>query len=379
MSFEDEWVANEDGLVREAGSLGELLARTKGLFSPLPIDGGGWEGLVERARELPPTLAGFPLWLGFPIDDSRPAVSLNVSLPGGTRSAAFFEDKGRSGDADPSAAGIASLLGETGKEDSPLRRVVGDRVLLQYDIDPARRTQREPGIFLYPVRPTLAGDPSGRRLRDFRVALDAMTSAAGWEPDEPGRRHIERAYLALEPDTRIGAIGAFPSRRRTLRLTMLGFDKACDVMTFLERVDWPGRLPAVASALARIEERGAFARMQLGIQLDIGAAGVGPTLELQVFSANTIYDHTGWFKDKGHWTDLIDGLREERLAIPEKLPGLAEWSSGAKMLFGRSGPLLFFKRIHHFAIVLTADGVERVDAYVFLLMSRLPRRGDRPR
>ena len=377
MSFEEEWAANEECLVREAGSLGELLARTKAHYSPLPIDGREWERLVERTCELPPTLAGFPLWLGFPIDDSRPAVSLNVSLLAGTRSAAVFENEGRSGDANPSAAGIASLLGETGADGSPLRRIAGDRVLLQYDIDPVQRTHREPGMFLYPVRPTLAGGPSGRRLRDFGVALDAMASAAGWEPDEAERRHAERAYLALESDACIGAIGAFPSRERALRLAMLGFAGACDVMAFLDRAGWPGRRTAVASALARLDERGAFARMRLGVRFDIGAAGVEPTLELQVYSADTIHDRTGWFNDKGCWAELIDGLREERLADPDKLPGLAEWSSGAKTLFGRSGPFLFLQRIHHFAVTLTGHGVERVDAYAFLLMTRRPRRGDR--
>lgn len=378
MGFEDEWAANEECLVREAGSLGELLARMKGFLSPLSIDGRGWERLVERARDLPPTLAGFPLWLGFPIDESRPAAFLDVSLVGGTRSAAFFENKGRSGDADPSTAAIASLLGETGVEDSALRRVAGDRVLLQYDIDPARRTRGEPGFFLYPVRPTLAGDPSGGRLPDFGVALDAVTSAADWGPDAAERRHAERAYLALEPDARVGAIGAFPSRGRALCLTMLGFSKACDVMAFLERADWPGQRSVAVSALSRLEERGALARMQLGVRFDVSASGLEPTLELQVFSADTIYDRTGWFKDKECWTELIDGLRGEGLAVPEKLSGLNEWSSGARMLFGRSGPFLLLQRIHHFSIVLTRNGVEQVNAHVFLLMSRLPRRGNCP-
>ena len=374
MNFEDEWAANEDVLVLEADSLGELLARTKNLFSPLPIDDQGWERLVECARELPPTLAGFPLWLGFPIDDSRPAMSLDVSLLGGTRSAAFFEERERSGAAGPSAAGIASILGETGIEDSPLRRIAGNRVLLQYDINPMRRTHEGPGFFLYPDRPTLTGDPSGKRLRDLGIALDAVTSAAGREPDEAERRDFERAYLALRPDKRVGAIGVFPSRESGLRLTMLGFVTACDVMEFLERAGWPGRRSAVACVLARLEKHGALDRMQLGVQFDVGTSGMGSALELQVFSANTIHDHAGWFKDKECWTELIDGLCQERLAVPEKLPGLAEWSSGAKMLFGRSGSFLFFQRIHHFAIMLTEDGVKRVSAYVFLLITRFPRR-----
>ena len=376
MNFADEWAANEEQLGREAGSLGELLARMRGFFSSLPMDDRGWERLVECAQQLPPTLAGFPLWLGFPIGASRPTALLDVSLLGGTRSAVFFEDRGRIDDADPAAACIASLLGETGVEASPLQRAVGNRVLLEYEIDPAQHVQGEPGFFLYPTRPTLAGDPSGQQLGDFQMAYDAVTSAMSRVPDAVERRHAQRAYQALEPHTRIGAIGALPSNSRLLRLAVLGFRAANDVMAYLDRVGWPGRRATLASVLERLESRGALARMHLGVRFDVSVAGLAPTLELQVFSADTIYDHTGWFKDKACWTELIDGLREEGLAVPEKLPGLDEWSSGAKTLMGRAGLLLFLQRIHHFAIVLNEKGVEQVYAYVFLLLTRMSGRGN---
>ena len=375
MSFADEWAANEDQLFQEAGSLGELLARMKGYFSSLQIDPESWDKLVESARELPPTLAGFPLWVGFPIDESNPAALLDLSLLGGTQSAAFFKDKVTSNDADPSFARIASLLGETGVETSSLQRIVGDRVLLQYDIDPKRQVQGEPGIFLYPIGPTLINDLSGERIGDFQLAFNAVMSAMNREPDETECRHAERAYLAMEPDTRVGAIGVIPSRGRFLRLAMLGFVNSRDIMAFLERTGWPGRRSAVANVLERLEARGALSQMQMGVRIDVGTAGLEPTLDLQIFSANTIYDSTGWFKDKACWKELIDGLREECLAIPERLSGLAEWSSGAKTLIGRSGPFLLLQRIHHFEIVLTEDGVAQVNAYVFLLMARWPRSG----
>lgn len=376
MNFEREWAANEDQLVREAGSLGELLARMSSCFSSLPLAEQGWERLVERAQELPPTLAGFPLWMGFPIGVSRPTALLGVSLLGGTRSATLFQERGRANDADPAARSIASLLDETGVEASPLQRVVGNRVLLEYEIDPARHGQGEPDFFLYPIRPTLAGDPSGVRLGDFQVAYNAVTSALSREPDEGECRHARRAYQALEGGTRVGAIGARSSKSRLPRLAMLGFRKASDVMAYLDRVGWPGRRAALATVLERLEARGALARMQLGLRFDVSAAGLEPTLELQVFSADTIYDHTGWFKDKACWTELVDGLGEEGLAAPEKLPGLDEWSSGAKTLMGRAGLLLLLQRIHHFAIVLNEEGIEQVYAYVFLLLTRMSGRGN---
>lgn len=368
MSFKDEWADNEERLLREAGSLGELLERLKGLFSPRLIRGRGWEGLVERVSDLPPTLAGFPFWLGFPLDESRRAAELGVSLVGGTRSAAFFENRGRSGDADRLTAAVASLLGETGPEGAPLRRVAGDRVLLEYDVDSTRHVRGDTGVFLYPVRPTLAGDRSGRRLRDLGVALDAMNAAARRKPDAAERRHVERTYLALQPDARIGAVGAFPSRSSGIRLTMLGFTDAREVTGFLERAGWPGRPATVDAVLSRLQRRGVLDHMHLGVHFEVHGSGMGPTLELQIFSQNRMYDQQGWFKEKGYWTSLLDSLREEGLAGAEKLSELAAWSSGAKTLFGRSGPFLALQRIHHFKLVLAEDRVQQVNGYVFLLM-----------
>ncbi len=373
MSFEQEWAANEDQLVREAGSLGELLARMKGLFSSLSINDKVWEGLVTQAHELPPTLAGFPLWVGLPIGQSRPTAALNVSLVSGTRSAAFFENTGQPNESEPPTACVASLLRAIGREASPLGRIVGDRMLLQYEIDPLQPEQEQPGFCLYPVRRALAGDPSGQQIGDFQIALDAVISSMNREPDEIERLHAERIYRALEPDTRIGTLGVLPSKEELFQLSVPGFVKARDVMDFLNRIGWPGQRSVVATVLDCLEARDALAGMQLGVQPVISAAGLDSSLELHIFSANTIYDDTGWFKDKTCWTELMDALAQENLALPEKLAGLAEWTSGAKPLIGRSGPLLLLQRIHHFSIVLSKDGVEQVNVYLFLLMARWSR------
>ena len=378
MNFAGEWAANEECLLREAGSLGELLLRMKGMLSPMLVGTGTWDGIIECARELPPTLAGFPLWLGVPIDGPRPLANLTVSVLGRTRTADFLSEGEQPAGAIRPNAGLAALLNATAAEGSPLQHAVGNRVLLQYDIDPAHRSPAEPGFLLYPVRPTLAGGSRDKRFREFGLALDAVTAAADWGPDGTERRNAERAYLSLNRDERIGAIGAFPHRDRALRITALGFSGGDDVLEFLGRSGWSGPLPAVASILARLERHDAFSGMQLGVRFDITAAGAGPTLEIQVFSANTIHDETGWFKDKGCWNELIGALRKERLAHAELLAKLEDWPSGARMLFGRSGPFVLLQRIHHFAVTLAGDGSVALDAHAFLLLTRLPRRSSEP-
>ena len=373
MTFNDEWAANEDSLVREAGSLGDLFDRMDNTFSPMLFRDPELSDLKSFARHLPSTLAGFPLWLGFPIDGSLSAACLGVSLLGGTRSAALLKEQQLSEDADPVAAVATKLLERMVPQGSRLSRVAGNRVLLHYRVDAGRPGQVESSASLYPAHAALAGGGEDGCLEDFRLAIDALASVTGQRPDEERRRHQERVFLAMEPDTRIGAIGAFPAGGGALRFTVLGFSSGEGVMSFLDRVGWNGRTAAVFDPLRRLETRGFLAGMQLGVQLDVTAAGVGVPLEVQIFSAATIYDDTGWFKEKGSWSKLMDGLREEGFADPTKLPELNNWSFSAKPIFGRSGILLLLQRIHHFAIMVNGEGVRRMNAHVFFLLSRWPR------
>lgn len=365
MDFDREWTVNEDRLLREAGSLGALLAQIRGYFSPVLIRGGGWRRLLEQADELPASLAAFPMWLGFPMHELRPGADLGVSLVGGSRSAAFFQDS--SGIA--CAAAIASLLKEAAPEEALLRRIAGNRVLLEYCVDSMRCGGRpDPGIFLYPAKRALAGGRAQRQPENLGVVLDAILCAMDWERDSAERRNIEQVYLELRRDTRVGAVGIFPSRRRGVRLMALGFGNVRQVMEFVQRAGWPGRHSALASTLSRLEQRGALAGMRMGVELEVSAGGVGPSLELQIFSGNTIYESAGWFKDKRYWTVLIDGIRDEGLGVAEKLSALAEWSSGARMLFGKSGPFVLLQRIHHVKLVMAEARLEQINAYVFMLM-----------
>jgi len=370
MNFEEKWASDEDRLIREADSLGELLARMKSHFSALPVDDRIWEKLFNQAHKLPPTLAGFPLWIGFPVDQSQSSAILDVSLLGETYSADFLKRKAASENRDSPTDVIASILEMTGMQDPHLRDIVGNRVLVEYSIQPDEQVNRGPGVYLYPVMATLPGTPSAERLSDFRLAYGALTSAMLRNLDEHQRNLADHAYRSLDRDARIGAMGGYLSCREPLGFTMLGFNNARDVVEYLERIEWPGSKFEISSVLEGLEMRGALSQMQFGVRLDLGKTALEPTLELQIFSANTIYQSSGWFKDRECWMHLMEGLREEGLAQPDHLSGLTDWSSGAKALFGRSGPLLLLQRIHHFAFLLESDGSLRVNAHVFLLVTR---------
>ena len=408
MNMENYWIATEERLLPEAASLGELLKSLRGRVSPALIGDREWERVVNRAGGLPVTMAAFPFGFELPLHEPRPRADFGVSVVGGSRSAAFFEERARSGEADSSTARIAGLLRESAREASPLRRVAGRKMLLEYDIEPVRAGTfpeplehdvepvradtfpepleydiepardgafpepleydvepardgafPEPGIFLYPEEWLLIGD--GRRARDLGVVVDAIASAAGWEPDAAERRQAQRVYSAMRPETTVRAVGVFPSRARGLRLAVTGFTTTRDVTEFLERAGWPGSSAAVHATLSPLEERGAFAH--LGVHFDLRAHGVGPRLGISLFARKA-----EWLKDVRHWTALIDGMREQRLAVAEKLSALADTSSGAEALFGRSGPFVLLRGIHHIKLSLVEDRVEQTKAYVFLLL-----------
>lgn len=369
MSLEEQWVATEDRLLHEADSLGGLLGQFRDRVSPVLIGDEEWEGILERARGLPVTMGAFPFGFELPMHESRPGADFGASLVGGSQSATFFEKKSKTEDADPAAAGVVWLLKETEAEDSPLRRIAGRKMLLEYDVDQVPPGKfPDPGIFLYPADQVLAGGGSDKRLQELRIVADAVASATNCKLNEAERRQIDQVYLAMKPDTSIRAVGAFPSRAGGIRLTATGFRKTDDVMEFLKRTNWPGQHSAVASTMSRLEERDAFA--YVGIHYDVTENGVGPTLGLSFFAKEG-----QWLKDVQHWTPLIDSIREEQLAVPEKLSELIAWSSGSEPLSGKSGSFVLVRGIHHIKFTLVGGRIEQVKAYIFLLILAWPLTG----
>ena len=289
MNLEAGLTGTEERLIHEAESLGQLLERLSSRVSPVLIGGAGWERLLERASDLPVTLAAFPFGFELRLHENGPNADFGVSLIGGSRSAAFFEREGQSPDASPSAAGIARLLAAMEPDDSPLRRVAGKRMLLEYDIDRGSDGPHpEPGIFLYPDSKTLIGD--GRRFPDVNIMLDAVSRAAGWSLPDDERGEAERVYLALTPETGVRSVGTFRSRGRGLRLAMTGFKTASEIVAFLENAGWPGEHSTAADIVSRLEQHDAFAYM--GVHFDLGAGGIGPKLGLSFFAREA-----EWLKD----------------------------------------------------------------------------------
>lgn len=362
MNIEESRAGLEKHMLAQADSVGELLEQFRSRISRELIGGTGWDRLLERAWELPISLATSGFGFELPLHEPERRADLGVALFEGSLSAAHFAKWCRTQPDDPSTAVAFRLLRTMGRE-SAIRRIGGTKLMLEYDIDPGcAGPLPDPGIFLYPAPDVLSNKEAVRGLEGFRAAADAVAAAAGWTLEASERLQIERLFSGMPAGTHIGSVGAFPARSDGLRIAVTGFRKTRDFTAFLERTDWPGRPDAVAPFVSEMEERGAFAH--LAAHFDIPArGGLGPALGVSFYARDT-----QWVKEVDPWMALIDGIGEHGIAVPHKLSALATSWSGAEAVFGRRSMLLLVKGIHHIKLVVSDDRFTQVKAYVFVLM-----------
>lgn len=368
MSIKQTWaIATEKRLVQEAGCLGELLEQFRDRIPPTLIGDQEWERLLGRVRDLPVTIAAFPFGFEVPLHESNPRADFGASLVGGSRTAEILQEAGQSARADLATAGMVSFLNETDQEESPLRRIAGRKIMVEYDIDSALPGETtSPAIFLYPEGQTLAGGGGEQQLEDLGIILGALDTAVNQEPDPAERRQVELVYRALNPDMYIRSVGTFPGRTRIVRLALMGFNRKGSVTEFLERANWPGLFSLVDATLSPLRELGAAP--DIGLHLDVDANGVGSTLGL------SLYAPEGQFMVKGkeYWTAIIDSIRGTGSTVPEKLSELLTWSVGSESLSGKSGAFMSVRGIHHLKITVAGDRVGAVKGYIFLLLFAWP-------
>lgn len=359
--MKEDWAYTENCLEKVASSMGHLLALIRPQISRQVLDGSSWERLLDCASEVPATMAAFPFGFEVPLHTREPRADFGVSLVGDSRTARFFQEKGHVPNSDAISSGLAWLLDETDCETSLLRRAVGRKILLEYDIPDAKEhsVKQLPGIFLYPVGDILAS--GNERSSELKAIHDALVFAGGWSENLAERQQVEQLHKALLPNTIIRAAGTFPSRNRVMRYAVTGFKRASDVVTYVERVGWPGDSRAIEDVVSFFDERSSFA--YLGLHFDITADGVGPMLGLSVFAREK-----EWLKDIRHWTVAINALDDRKLALPNKLSELARWSTGSTTLFTRAGPIMLVRGIHHIKMSINKDRFEAVKGYVFFLM-----------
>ena len=366
MDIDQAVMLTQDRLAEEGGTMGELLGHFRNRISPVLIGDAEWERILECARELPVTMGALPFGFELPLDERRPEADFGVSLAGGTRTAAFFQERARTVKTDETARSIARLFGQMDAE-SALCDIVGRKLMLEYDIGSARDGGRpHPAMFLRPGERPVIG--ARGQVDDVNTVVDALVSCVGWERNDAQRTNVKRAYLAQPEDTRMDSFGVFPSRSRSIRLAIMGFKTQQELRSYLEDTGWPGRISAVDSVVSRFRERADVVRT--GANIDVQEGGLGPTLGLTlIVKQRYTRDSRYWLDGLTDWDPFLEALRQEDLVVPEKLEALAGWVSKPTLLFAKSGRFVLLRGIHHIKLVISGNQLRKAKAYVFMVLS----------
>ena len=367
MDIDEAVMLTQDRLAEEGGTMGDLLGHFRSRVAPVLIGDPEWERILECARRLPITMGALPFGFELPLHERTPEADFGASLASGTRPAAFFRERALADKSDETAGAITRLFRQMDADDSPLRDIVGRKLMLEYDIGSARGGESSvPGMFLRPGERPIVG--AAGQVNDVDVVVDALVSCLGWETRHSQRENVARVYLAQPGDTRMDSFGVFPSRSRAIRLAIMGFKSQRELRAYLERAGWPGRIEAVESVLARFKERTKIIRT--GVNLDVEEGGVGPTLGLTlIVKQRYTKDSRYWLDGLTDWDPFLEALSHEDVVVPEKLAALAGWVSQPTTLFAKSGRYVLLRGIHHIKLVMSENRLRKAKAYVFMVLS----------
>ncbi len=357
----------QDRLAEEGGTMGDLLGHFRNRVSTALVGDVEWQRVLDCAGALPITMGALPFGFELPLHEREPQADFGVSLASGTRPAAFFQERALADKTDETAGAITRLFGQMETKNSPLRDIVGRKLMLEYDIGSARGGERSlPGLFLRPgERPIMGGCA---QAEDVATVVDALVSCLGWETNAAARANVRRVYLAQPDDTRMDSFGVFPSRSRAIRLAVMGFKSGRETCSYLEDTGWPGWTSAVDSVIARFRERANIVRV--GVNIDVREEGVGPTLGLTlIVKQRYTKESRYWLDGLTDWDPFLKALGHEDLVVPEKLEALADWVSKPTPLFAKSGRYVLLRGIHHMKLVISENRLRKAKAYVFMVLS----------
>ena len=366
MDIHEAIAISQERLAGEGATMHDLLGHLRDRISPVLIGEQEWEHLLARAGTLPIAMGAQPFGFELPLHDGRPRADFGVSLASGNRSGAFFEERARRDPSDPTAAAVSRLFRGMEAANSPLRAIVGRKLMLEYDIGSGGDGDPRPGMFLRPNKRMIVGGAG--QQHDVGVVVDGLVACHALEPSAAERSNAERVYLAQPEDTRLDSFGLFPSRARAIRLAIMGFTGRRDVRSFLEEIAWPGNIATVETVLARFGEHTHVVRT--GVNVDAQADGIGPVLGLTpIVKQRYAAASRVWIDGLTDWRPALEALRREDRVVPEKVAALVGWVSQPTILFGRTGRFVLLRGIHHIKLVVVGDRVEQIKAYVYMVLS----------
>ncbi len=366
MNFEKTLLQTQNRLSNEGSNMGNLLEMSKKWTPETLIGEDEWKKILGRARNLPISMGAFPFGFEFPLHSSSPGADFGVSLTGGTPTSNIFCGRAKSG-TDKLAEALAKLFERMDCEDSKLPSIVGQKVMLEFDIGSAKKAIPElPGFFLRPGSIPIIGGEG--QFNDILTVTDALFSSVGWELDLAEKRKLEQIYRSQPNGTRMDSFGIFPSRSRGIRLAVMGINSSSELNSFLRNIDWPGNSSTVQGVVKDLQEHANI--VQNGVNLDVQGENLGSVLGLTAMvKKRYTNDPRYWLDDTDLWYPFLDVLSQVDIVIQGKLSALKGWTAKPELFYGKTGRFVVLRGIHHVKMVFSDGVLSKVKAYVFMVLT----------
>ena len=367
MDFKEAVNRTQNRLVEEGGTMKDLLGYSKSWTPPELVDDTEWEAILAKAERLPITMGAFPFGFEFPMHTLKPEADFGVSLTSESQAAATFRHQAKHDESDILAHTVLHYLDRLDSDIVTLRDIVGRKLMLEFDIGSAHGRDLElPGFFLRPGQRPIIGEH--HQSADVFTVAEALVSSLGWQLTTGERTKLKQIYAAQPSNVRMESFGIFPSRGRSIRLAVMGFETIAAVGKFLEKTEWPGNIANVLTIL-----RGFQRQVSLGcngLNLDVQENQLGTSLGITAtMKPRYTNEPNYWIDDPVVWTPFLDALKRENFVYTNKIKALSGWLSKPQVLYGKAGCFILLRGIHHMKIVITDAGEMKAKAYVFMILT----------
>ena len=312
--------------------------------------------LLKLSRQLPAfavdTVFGFESRLA----DPAPACDFFLTAFPHARFGHHLIRLGRRAEATDFAAGLGWYLGEVQRPESFLARWL-NYAILEYDLIDATGYP-PPGVFLEAHEQAEQAHKLVRTSRKREkqgnpgVLTSALCGAVARTEDPNERRLVESLFNALPARAGCSHIGALPIRKpRAIRVVFSMSPGEC--ITFMNDVNWSGR----TDRLKQVEAEIGHLIRRVGVSCDITAAGLSPTLGLELFR-----DKSWRETPTSEWHDFLDYASSERWCTPDKAKALKTWAK-MQMIFAGDDIVWLVSGINHFKLIFAGDFIQ-AKAYI---------------
>ena len=315
------WSESSQGA--DVGSFADVLRMVRVVLPAALIDDAGWERLAARAGTLPPSAVDAMFGFECRLDNCEASADLLLSVP----LDAPFADALIRADLADGASSLPRLLSALKGTRSRCMPVV-DLVALEYDVVGVDRGAA-PGVFLRSTAESGYADPC--------EPTAAIALAAGWNEDRSEQCAVARVLAALPPGAAVRWAGAFPGRRRAVRLLIRALGDG--VAAFLARVGWRGDVTAVEEILARFGASGLDNHV---FALDVADGRVAARVGLELSRLGS---------SSPDWQQALQMMVGEGWSLPEKAAALSR-ATRSERIFSPGGVSELHCGIHHIKVAV---------------------------